>query len=550
MNGPLAEYLLRASKGFLQKDSIQVAALVAYQRLHHDCRKWQPLHVDLHDPHIEPVQPAFLTQRTFQFYESDESKDDYVHSMPLSVQHYLNINGITKEINEEYSKKEDVKNADSVPEAKGPLPIHMEKPSPPPRGVYLFGSVGTGKSMITDLSFDCLDMPFPQKRRLHFHEFIEVILATLHSITNIESDIHYSSSVQIVSKALANETRFLVIDDLQLTDAAHMALICQVLGYLWQYGVVICVTTNRSPDDLFQGEVSSIWSQALIAYLKQLEIVSLHNESFDYRKCLNENDTQVPMLYSNRSEFQKYWDELVSAESSQTLSLNGRPFLIKKTNGSDICMIDFADLCYSTLGPADYLHIVSNFSHIFVSNVPVISRKIFDPSKRFIWFVDAVYESKCKLSMSSPHSMEKLIEFGNTSVEEVYFQQEITAEERSTEFRSFVGEKQDEEEWQINSSASVFNTSRDSPFIFSGEETEFALKRCKSRLLELSTQSYFHREYSSRNSRAGKIGAIPLPEVLPTQMVDKSKRGWLSTFKRILKVKEKSKSCKGSCGKS
>ena len=72
------------------------------------------------------------------------------------------------------------------------------------------------------------------------------------------------------------------------------ALICQVLGYLWQYGVVICVTTNRSPDDLFQGEVSSIWSQALIAYLKQLEIVSLHNESFDYRKCVTKQYHSKP----------------------------------------------------------------------------------------------------------------------------------------------------------------------------------------------------------------------------------------------------------------
>ena len=128
-----------------------------------------------------------------------------------------------------------------------------------------------------------------------------MFLAILGDLTRLKLYLSYSSSVQIVSKALANETRFLVIDDLQLTDAAHMvlclyilyylatffeALICQVLGYLWQYGVVICVTTNRSPDDLFQGEVSSIWSQALIAYLKQLEIVSLHSESFDYRKCV------------------------------------------------------------------------------------------------------------------------------------------------------------------------------------------------------------------------------------------------------------------------
>ncbi len=280
----------------------------------------------------------------------------------------------------------------------------FRKATPEPvQGLYLWGGVGRGKSMLMDLFVDSLDVPV---RRVHFHAFMQEIHEAMHK-ARAEG---VEDTVQPVAKAVADSVRVLAFDEMQITDITDAMIVGRLFEQLFEAGVVIVTTSNRIPDDLYKNGLNRQLFLPFIALIKEQMRVWEMVSPTDYRQNrLAGNQVYFVQAGSEaRAQIRAIWDDLTGgAAEPLLLTVKGREVTLPAYRNG-IGRASFFDLCGKMLGPGDYLAIANAVKVLILEDIPTLSRNNFNEAKRFVTLIDALYEAKVRLICSAAAEPEML----------------------------------------------------------------------------------------------------------------------------------------------
>lgn len=289
-------------------------------------------------------------------------------------------------------------------------------------GVYLWGPPGRGKSMLMDLFFACA--PEPRKTRAHFHAF----MARVHGLVRQwrEGDKAQRKAVfgthrgddpiEPVAELIASEARLLCFDELQVTDIADAMLLGRLFDALFARGVVLAVTSNRAPDQLYlHGINRQLFLPFVDRITRQCEVLQVAGTR-DWR--LDRMAAGRLWFATGDAEFETLWADLLGDEPEEPAQLTvlGREVVVERTAGG-MARAGFAELCGQARGPQDYLAIAERFHTLFLDAVPVLSPAKRDEAKRFVTLVDALYEAKARLVVRAAAGPDALYPAGDGAFE-------------------------------------------------------------------------------------------------------------------------------------
>ena len=289
----------------------------------------------------------------------------------------------------------------------------FRKAPPPPRGLYLWGGVGRGKSMLMDLFVETLgDVP---ARRVHFHAFMQEIHAGLHRAREDGTE----DALVPVADAVTKSAKVLALDEMQITDITDAMIVGRLFDLLHAGGVVVVTTSNRHPDDLYKDGLNRQLFLPFIAHIKeQLEVWELISPT-DYRQNRLEGSPVYfsPIGPEARDKIRGVWTDLTGGPAEPlALQVKGREVVLPAFRNG-VARASFYDLCGRMLGPGDYLAIAEAVKVLVLEDIPRLSRNNFNEAKRFVTLIDALYEAKVRLVCSAAAEPEMLYVEGEGTFE-------------------------------------------------------------------------------------------------------------------------------------
>ena len=269
-----------------------------------------------------------------------------------------------------------------------------------PRGLYLWGGVGRGKSMLMDLFFGCLAIN--RKRRVHFAEF----MLEVHQRINVERKKEVGDPIAPVAAAIADETRCLCFDELMVTNSPDAMILSRLFTALLEAGVTIVATSNRPPRDLYLNGLNREHFLPFIALIEErLDVVPL-NGPVDYRRDrLGQQETWlVPngpdataQLSAAFFRLTDYPPEDAAHVPAEDIPVQGGRTLHVPKSLKGVAVFSFKRLCGEARGAADYLAIARRYHTVILVGVPVLTPEHRNEAARFVALIDALYEHKVKL---------------------------------------------------------------------------------------------------------------------------------------------------------
>jgi cell division protein ZapE len=278
------------------------------------------------------------------------------------------------------------------------------KPAEPPRGLYIHGEVGRGKTLLMDLFFD--GAPVERKRRVHFHAFMAGVHARVHRWRQMRKlgEVLGEDPIAPVAAALADEAWLLCFDEFSVRDIADAMILGRLFTALFAAGIVVVATSNVAPEDLYKDGLNrALFLPFLKLMAERLDIVDLRSRT-DFRL---EKLARAPVYYC--PDDARARAALDAAFLSLTGSARGKPIAISLLGRAlsvpqaidGVARFSFDDLCRRPLGSADYLAIAQRFHTIVVDDIPVLDANDRNAARRFITFIDALYDMKVKLIVSA-----------------------------------------------------------------------------------------------------------------------------------------------------
>ncbi|KAJ3016186.1 Lactation elevated protein 1 [Thoreauomyces humboldtii] len=350
-----------------------------------------------------------------------------------------------------------------------------------PTGLYLYGDVGTGKTMTMDLFYNAAN--FPRKRRVHFHAFMQDVHKRIHKL-RVEKGVTYDP-LPIIATELINDAWLLCFDELQVTDITDAMILRRLFDELFRRGMVMVTTSNRHPDELYQNGIQRQSFLPTIALLKERCKVHSLNSGIDYRKevvhmelkpalvsfreiliCFGA-DVARPLNNATRRHVDAIFKNLTKGHDvgPETLHFLGRTLSIPLASTSaSVCSLPFSTICGEPHSAADYLAVVSRFRTILLTDIPRMTLDHRNEARRFITFIDAMYENKTKLLISAETDIKSL----------------FTGEEGARGSGVGAGERLLMDDLKLT-------TEHLTSAIFTGSEEVFAFQRAVSRLIEMQS---------------------------------------------------------------
>jgi len=280
-----------------------------------------------------------------------------------------------------------------------------------PRGVYLWGGVGRGKSFLMDSFYSVV--PVVRKTRLHFHEFMRGVHRQLDELKGV------ADPLDEVARRIARKYRLICFDEFHVSDIADAMILYNLLSALFKNGVTFIMTSNYEPGTLYPDGLHRSRMLPTIALLKdKLDVLNV-DAGIDYRKRALEQveSYHTPLGASaDRALRHAYVAVAESADEDPRVRIEEREIHALRRAGS-IIWFDFATLCGGPRSQNDYLEIASRFHTVILSGVPAMSAAMSSEARRFTWLIDVFYDHKVKLLMSAEVEPERLYTEGALSNE-------------------------------------------------------------------------------------------------------------------------------------
>lgn len=303
-----------------------------------------------------------------------------------------------------------------TPRHRGLIARLAGRPPLAPTGVYLWGGVGRGKSMLMDLFFGCLAIE--RKRRVHFHEF----MIEVHDRLRIERARESGDPIAPVAAALAADVRCLAFDEMVVNNSADAMILSRLFRAMWADGLAVVATSNRAPDDLYKDGLNREHFLPFIAELKQrCDVVPLNGPT-DYR--LDRLGSMRTWIVPNGAEatatlaaaFFRLTDydtaDRANVPSEDIAVQGGRSLHVPKSL-KGVAVFSFRRLCGEPRGAADYLAIARRFHTVIIVGIPRLGPENRNEAARFVTLVDALYEHRVKLLAAADAEPEALYAAGD-----------------------------------------------------------------------------------------------------------------------------------------
>ncbi|MEW9918138.1 cell division protein ZapE [Marimonas sp. MJW-29] len=280
----------------------------------------------------------------------------------------------------------------------------FRKAPEPPKGLYLWGGVGRGKSMLMDMFVETLgDIP---ARRVHFHAFMQEIHNAMHEARKTGVD----DAISPVAADVAKSVRLLAFDEMQITDITDAMIVGRLFEKLFAAGVVVVTTSNRVPDDLYKDGLNRNLFLPFIQLIKDRMVVHELVSPRDYRQD-RLSGTQVyftPVNAESRAAMDAVWADLAGGPGAPlVLRVKGRDVEIPRYHNG-MARARFHELCGRPLGAADYLALAEAVRVLLIDDIPTLSRSNFNEARRFVTLIDALYEARVRLICSAAAQPEML----------------------------------------------------------------------------------------------------------------------------------------------
>ena len=301
----------------------------------------------------------------------------------------------------------------------------------PPRGLYIYGGVGRGKSMLMDLFYEVA--PLKLKKRVHFHEFMLDVHARMKAWRSMSGKERAAvggrasedDPIPPVARQMAQEATLLCFDEMQVSDVADAMILSRLFKELMDRGVVVVATSNRPPVDLYKDGLNR---QLFVPFIDRInadfDVLTLDGPT-DYRyDRLKGVETYYSPVNAETTQklsaaFFRLTDRNVDDRGkvpTEELSVQGRVLFVPKS-ARGVAVFSFKRLCANPLGSADYLAIARAYHTVIMVAVPQLSKEKRNEAKRFVTFIDALYEHGVKFLCSAEVAPEKLYPAGDGSFE-------------------------------------------------------------------------------------------------------------------------------------
>ena len=278
-----------------------------------------------------------------------------------------------------------------------------------PRGVYLWGGVGRGKSFLMDSFFLCV--PLVRKRRVHFHHFMRELHRELDQLKGIEDPL------AAAAERTARRWRLICFDEFHVSDIADAMILGRYLEQVMERGVVMCMTSNYAPGALYPNGLQRERFQPAIGLLEsRLDVLEVDG-GVDYRRRKLERLRVYHTGPQAEAELARIFEELRDVEEERhALDVEGRHIAYRKRAGG-LAWFDFKALCEGPRSYADYVDLARRFHTLILSGVPRMSARNADAARRFTWLVDVLYDDRVKLAVAAEARPEELFVEGEHSAE-------------------------------------------------------------------------------------------------------------------------------------
>jgi len=280
-----------------------------------------------------------------------------------------------------------------------------------PRGVYIHGGVGRGKTMLMDMFFETA--PARAKRRLHFNDFMTEAHDRIQKQRQARKDglTKEDDPIPPVARQLAEGAQLLCFDEFSVTDIADAMVLSRLFSALFAQGVVLVATSNVAPDDLYRDGLNRALFEPFIGLLKKHAQVMALDAGTDYRmEKLNRLPVYITPLGPEADRaMDEAWATITNGKRAGpgSLTVMGRQVHVPAMAG-EAARFSFADLCDEALGARDYLAIAERFNSMLIDRIPVLDQTRRNPAKRFILLIDTLYDKGIRLVASAEAAPDQL----------------------------------------------------------------------------------------------------------------------------------------------
>ena len=282
-----------------------------------------------------------------------------------------------------------------------------------PKGLYIWGGVGRGKSMLMDMFFERADVG--RKRRVHFHAFMAQVHSDIFKYRQAlkRGEVKGEDPIEPVAEAIARSCALLCFDEFTITDIADAMILGRLFKVLFAQGVVIVATSNVEPTDLYRDGLNrQLFLPSIDLLLQHMDVMELASRAdFRMEKLAGQPTFHVPAGIASHEALTATFRTLTGRDGGRPASVKvlGREVAVPEARGS-VARFGFTDLCAKPLGANDFLAIANTYRSVIVDDIPVLKAAQRNEAKRFIVMIDAFYEARTKFFASAAAVPAKLFE--------------------------------------------------------------------------------------------------------------------------------------------